>query len=111
MVREALRSAVETDGLSDAPWWARFTVRVGVPSAIAVGLVLFLMNLLRGDVAATKQTSADTLTALRAHIEHMQEQDVSSNAARVQQTQILQVICLNMAQMSGGDRNSCLNIR
>lgn len=41
----------ETDGLANAPWYVRFAVRVGVPTAFASVLLWFLLSNVTGTLA------------------------------------------------------------
>lgn len=41
----------ESDGLSHAPWWAQFIVRVGISTAFAAALLWFLLTSVSGAMA------------------------------------------------------------
>lgn len=110
------RRRTDTDYYRDAPWYARFTVQVGVPAAIALGLVVFLTWIVRDSLRTISAGEATILaieqaqTATAALIVGNQERIIALLADHERQQDQMQAImlalCLNQSDEAGGPRST-----
>ena len=89
------------DGLNGAPWYVRFLVRVGVPTAFASVLLWFLLSNVTGDLAVLATTQLDiiknqvTIMETQARVVQLQIDHQDTDATMIQ---VLQALCFNSAE-------------
>jgi hypothetical protein len=94
------------DDLDGAPWWARFGLKVGIPTAMAAGAVAFVLNFMATDM---KQQA----TALRAKIDqHIEAQSQNENARQMQEQrneEELRALRMALDDLLSVTRQTCVN--
>lgn len=99
-----------------APWYVRFIAQVGVPSAIALGLTVYLTMLLSGTLEHLQSATGEQTKAI-AQIVNSQEVIVANQTRIIQiiadhegsqarMTTILLAICANTAD-TDAERREC----
>lgn len=109
-----LGGAPGTDGLENAPWWAKLSARFGIPAAIAIGLTWFLTQGISADLKTIRENTKDTVAAVAQSEEAMRSDHRAISAAldadvqsRSETRRFLQMICVNTAK-TDNDRSNCL---
>ena len=86
----------------DRPWWAAFIVQVGVPAAIALGLVFWLTTryetrLVRVEERqiAVEKMMSQTLSMMQSAAESMHEFAQRTEQQQLRRDIVLRQICVN----------------
>lgn len=97
----------EQEGLNEAPWYVKVLVRVGLPTAIAVVMMLMVGKLFVGDIATIAKAATETRRLVEDHITAMTREEVRAQESRLTIERYLRSVCISVAK-TAGDRQGCV---